>query len=56
MNIDLQNLLWCFMRNLLQTVFLFICKILKEKSVVMFAYIIDAAGCKIKFLQHGDSV
>jgi len=31
-------------------------KILKEKSVVMLAYIIDAAGSKIKFLQHGDSV
>lgn len=56
MNTNLQNLLWCFMRNLLQNVCLVICKILQGKSVVMFAYIIDAAGYKITFLQHGDSV
>lgn len=56
MNIDLQNLLWCRMRNLLQMICLVIYQILKGKSTVMCANIIDAAGHKMKCLQHGDSV
>ena len=44
------------MRNLLQTVCLVICQVLKEKSIVIFANIIDVAGRKIKCSQHGDSV